>query len=909
MILLLGVLLRFYKMGERGAFRADQAIELSGARDILSGKFTLIGIKTSNSEVRNGAVMYYLLAPFVYLFQEDPKAGGVLQSLLSLGTILIVFLIIKNNIDTKQALYGAFLTATSSLLIVYSRQTMLAFYPLFFNALIFLICTSIAKKYRSLMAICLGLLLGFSMQIHYSTLALVLVSFLIPPIFLKRRNWLSYLSMTLIGFLLGFSPMIAFEMRHEFFNTKMFFALISQPSNQNLLASLTNMIVFWQDAVSRLLFGGNIWLARIYLLLILGATIILRKQISNLQKLALLFIFSSLVFTAIFSRDLRPPYEQISHYAVISFTPLIVLTSWLLGKLRPLFSLILIVVFLIVNFPMYQFGSTHGFSHSEGWNALGIKKAASLIKSDLTNRPYNVVMLVDAENQGHPLRYLLGSLSNKPLPIDKYNQAKDLYVITEPGLNLKNVNLWEINSFGDYNINKSWNIQNGYLLHKLSKKSDDKPQSFVTLIYPVRGRNLWGDKSLTHLDDIFGELNIKKFPSTWLLQYDALKDNELAAKIKKDCPRCEFGLFLEVSEILATDSDVSYTIGEGHWYRPDKIFLSGYSLSEREILLKKYFDVFKEKFGENPKSIGVWYLDPFSLNYVADNYGVSGFVSVADQFDTDGQRYWGKPWGTPFYSQKYDTLAPANNLANKSVVVQLQWAQRHPSEAFGTGPKISQNSLQANDYINNQKDTEYFKTLLDIYLFNPKNPFGQATIGLEVGQELSAFFPEHVNQLSHLSSLERVKFLTMSEFSDWYKKTYPFLSPKTQISDGKTTWINRPCERVSELDKRNYSSVIISKDLLAKDQNTFLDRQVGSKNQKCGSMSGQENLELKIQAQLLKEKIKQPLSIFKWSNISGARIFGVQIGKEEIFGYWAGKGIGNYHFPFQTLAKFKSLNL
>ena len=75
-ILILGSFLRFYRIRHLSTFLTDQAIELAGSRQILKGKLTLIGIKTSISEVRNGAVMYYLLAPFLYFFKYDPIAGG-----------------------------------------------------------------------------------------------------------------------------------------------------------------------------------------------------------------------------------------------------------------------------------------------------------------------------------------------------------------------------------------------------------------------------------------------------------------------------------------------------------------------------------------------------------------------------------------------------------------------------------------------------------------------------------------------------------------------------------------------------------------------------------------------------------------------------------------------------------------
>src|SRR3990172_520341 len=90
---LLGLLIRWWRIDDFATFRGDQAIELGSSWDILQGRFTLIGIKTSVSEVRNGAVMYYLLAPFLYLTRGHPVAGGILQTFLQLISIVIVYII------------------------------------------------------------------------------------------------------------------------------------------------------------------------------------------------------------------------------------------------------------------------------------------------------------------------------------------------------------------------------------------------------------------------------------------------------------------------------------------------------------------------------------------------------------------------------------------------------------------------------------------------------------------------------------------------------------------------------------------------------------------------------------------------------------------------------------------------
>lgn len=484
--------------------------------------------------------------------------------------------------------------------------------------------------------------------------------------------------------------------------------------------------------------------------------------------------------------------------------------------------------------------------------------------------------------------------------------------------------------------------------------AENQDNRYVNLVYPVRGRNLWVDDNLSQVDILKEKLAKDKFPATFLLQYDALKDRLLIPRIKENCYRCEFGIFLEVSEELATDSRVPYLMGEGQWYRSDKVFLSGYSLLERERMIDMAFEKFREKFGGRPKTIGVWYIDPYSLNYIVHKYGVTGYVSVADQFDTDGHRDWGKPWGVPFYPSKTNIIANANTSDNKLDVVELQWAPKDPTEGFGNGVRYSQASPQANDYINNGFGTQYFEKILDRYL-NSSNEFGQIIVGLEMGQELAVFSGEHDKQLAILQSMadnQKVKLTTVSEFSDWYKKRYPSLSPITTIADETTKWINTPCYRAGVrirkigdqdevFDLRPFSSSQVAEDFTRADKSKFLYREVpavidGVINNRqgvlakgeekfrgenlmigdrvwdfivnCGEKTGiYPGLNWSVDLAKWGEQARGLTSVVVTSIIDGKRVVGVRINPTTVFGWWNGRGVGVYEFPFQSLVRFKSI--
>jgi len=473
---------------------------------------------------------------------------------------------------------------------------------------------------------------------------------------------------------------------------------------------------------------------------------------------------------------------------------------------------------------------------------------------------------------------------------------------------------------------------------------------FVTLIYPVRARSLWVNQQLTQLNNTLSSLSSKKLPSTWLWQYDALNDKELVSNLMSKCYQCENGLFLEVSENLATNSNVSYKIAVGDWARPDKIFLSGYNLLERERLIDTAFRRFFDIFGKYPQSVGVWYIDPYSLSYIQEKYHVTSHVGVSDQFDTDAQRYWGRYWGFPYYPSKYNIQEPANSLKTKLNLVELQWSQRAASDSYGSGVSFSQHSMQANDYFGIKKDTNYFTNVASQYLDNPKNLYGQVTIGLEVGQELYSFENEHEKQLSwiyHRLNSGTVSVVTMSDFAQWYKKTFPSLSPVIYLQDENTTWVSSPCYRVG-INRKNYGNIFdlrsyqnnISPDYLPIDSSPFINREieavmstlkkespvivgttsglfnlqnfsVGHKyfdfSGSCNSLSKPVYNNFQIFLERLKIGFLEKLSVLKFSIVNGNYIFGVQVSPTNLVGFWQNKGVGVFDFPFQTLAKFQSI--
>jgi len=349
---------------------------------------------------------------------------------------------------------------------------------------------------------------------------------------------------------------------------------------------------------------------------------------------------------------------------------------------------------------------------------------------------------------------------------------------------------------------------------------------YLTLVNPVRGRGFWSDRSLKPLRDQYELVRKYDFPATWLFQYDALTDKELVGEVKKFDSGQERGVFLEVSKSLAEGARVVYPYGVS-WSNPGAIFLSGYSPSERRTIIDFLFKTFKKNFGYYPRSAGAWWIDSYSLDYMKKKYGLKAVLIVADQKTTDNYGVWGQWWGVPYYPSKANILTPAGSYENKEDVVVIQWAQRHPTLAYGDGPKYSNYSLQANDYLERGKNTLFFEDLVSKYL-DCNNVIGQITVGLETGIESSAFIREYANQLKALSEIPNLQALGMSQFADRFKQIYPDYPKLAVLKDNDSEWIFTPNFRENKKlgNFVRYNPNLSFPDYFIADRSSFLYRRL-----------------------------------------------------------------------------------
>lgn len=328
----------------------------------------------------------------------------------------------------------------------------------------------------------------------------------------------------------------------------------------------------------------------------------------------------------------------------------------------------------------------------------------------------------------------------------------------------------------------------------------DSLNQFINIVNPIR-ISLHNKNPGVSLQAQYFEIRKRNLSATWLLTYDAILEKNISSFAQTMDINQELGIFMEVSPGFAKDAGIEYSKTDS-WHRAKAVFLSGYTQEDRRKLIDTVFEKFKSIFGYYPVSVGAWWIDSYSLEYMQKKYKIVANLTCADQFSTDGYQLWGQYFGIPFYPSKFHTGIPAVSINNKLDVVTVQWAPRDPLNGYGRGP-ASLYSTQ--DYFTLNLGEDYFQKLVGFYSQKGNNFFGQVTVGLEGDLTPEAYSNQFAGQLDIVASFKKqgsAQVVTMKEFANWYRNNFLGVSP-AQILEAddflgkkiKTIWYQSPALR------------------------------------------------------------------------------------------------------------------
>ena len=376
---------------------------------LANGKWPLLGPSASIGEFYFGAIYYYILTPFVYLFSYRPVGAVVSSTIFSLLSLIVFYKLLRLWFGRKDlALIGIILAAVS----VYDIQN--AYYisnpnllPFFVLSFFYALTKILSQPAHWLWYVVLGLVLGVATQLHATALVIL------PPVLLIaiiwRREFLikTKIPLTVVAAAVTYVPYIIYESANHFHNLKRIIVVGGQQfslfvSGQSIAAILN----FWQSAF---VFNNdflNLWLDNLtlYLVLVFLYTLTVLFIIVRLRQHRewvdtvfvkigregrLLLALWAIIGTCTFLFFSLP--KQSFYFLVLWPAPLVLL-AWFLTWLKTLDRKLFLVLFcahLIAQ--MLQVGYFYSVVRNDFYDQKQFNSLMETIVADAGNEKFNVI--------------------------------------------------------------------------------------------------------------------------------------------------------------------------------------------------------------------------------------------------------------------------------------------------------------------------------------------------------------------------------------------------------------------------------------------------------------------------------------------------------------------------------------
>ncbi len=292
------------------------------------------------------------------------------------------------------------------------------------------------------------------------------------------------------------------------------------------------------------------------------------------------------------------------------------------------------------------------------------------------------------------------------------------------------------------------------------------------------------------------------FRGTWLLQYDALIDSRYQPMMREELKHgCEVGGWWEITQPHVEAAGLKWR-GRFPWdWHADKGFSVGYTQEERRVLVDVYMAEFKKIFGQLPKSIGSWFIDAYTLEYMQREYGVEGCCMCRDQIGTDGYTLWGGYWAGAYYPSRVNSYMPAQSREGQIDLPVFRMLGSDPLYQYsaGIGGAVQSVCTMEPTYENAQVP-EWVAWYLGCMTDDPALGFTYLQAGQENSFTWDAFKKGYEVQLPQIAELERqgkLRVETLIETARAFRKKYA-VTPATACTamrdytenDGRTVWFN-----------------------------------------------------------------------------------------------------------------------
>lgn len=487
-LILISLFLRFYNYENRWVLNQDDA------RDVVIGRFIIdnkilppLGPTSSAGPFSFGPIYYWITAILVFIFGSIINGPWIGYTLLSVISVVLIFLTAEKIKDTKYATISTLLAVFSTGEISYSSTITNPVLSAFFSFLSVFLAVLILKKENKLLRLALGISIGISISSHFQSvglLVLLLVLFVLDNNLLFKR--LINVGISAFGFILTFLPIVLFDFKNNFIWTKSIYnyAVIGQNKFYLPVRWLTEITVFWPEKFGDILVGipkFGYLLVSVFIFILISFFVLGNIKVKFLNK-SIFAVVITFLFQVIFIRYYKGPRDNI--YLLFVHPFVILITGWfiyLLFCLKKYLGVLLILFIIIFSY----LGSSMIL---KGTSQAGkITKIADII----TAGGYNSVNLYSFGNSrmlALPLYYIL---DKKGMIVD---QSNDLLIACDNFY--QTVDKCEIFVQNYINILETVVDHQGYRVFKINNLSQENINKMDLRV--MNGKNIYNEIYLNY---------------------------------------------------------------------------------------------------------------------------------------------------------------------------------------------------------------------------------------------------------------------------------------------------------------------------------------------------------------------------------------------------------------------------
>ncbi len=297
-------------------FGYDQAMIADKTWSIAKEKkLTLIGTRVGEESLYVPPFYIYLASIFAYIWQFHPLANYYHAYFWAFLALVFIYKLVRTVFNQKVALWTGLLYTVSPFLLFFDRKAWNPNPLMALSALSLWLVFLLVKRKTQHWAVYMGLALAIGLAISSHFTGIFLLVGTIGVLSYYRVFEFKKLILFSSIILLFFTPLIVFDVRNEFLNTKGVLAMISQqkhneitsPLLSKILLNLVLVIQIYIENIGKIVFDRNLPWTYLLTGFIVGGWFINKTKDKAIKTITLIFSLPAIILLAAYF-NAKPEY-------------------------------------------------------------------------------------------------------------------------------------------------------------------------------------------------------------------------------------------------------------------------------------------------------------------------------------------------------------------------------------------------------------------------------------------------------------------------------------------------------------------------------------------------------------------------------------------------------------------------